>query len=316
MCEECRKLDPPNAPPWNTSFNVKGVNLSVKYVQLTDRVLTFANRVAEEVNKVLPGKGVSIYIYSCYHTAPVSVKPLPNVVLFPTTMTYTKDSSRAKSLKTLASLVSLGNTLIWRPNALRGFEDIAAPQNYARRMFEDAELLKFNGYIAMDFDCFYGYWGAKSLIYYTLSKAMWNPDRLSYDDIVDDYCRTGFGDAAEYVKKYFTELENICHRAAAKECDYCEEFTVARIEELENILADAKNATSDEVIKARVKFLEYGLAVGKYSTRLYDARKANDMKTYKALQEEYKEYLQKLAVESPLSYSLTGIGSQTRYLSR
>ena len=316
MCEDCRKLDPPNAQPWNTSFNVKGIPTAVKYVQLTDRVLTFANRIAAEINKVLPGKGVSIYIYSCYEAAPAAVKPSPNVVLISTTMNYTRDSSRARSLKTLASLASFGNVLIWRPNALRGFGNIAAPQNYARRMFEDAELLKFNNIIAMDFDCNYGFWGAKALTYYTLSKAMWNPDRLSYDDIVDDYCRTGFGDAAEHIKKYFTELENIYNRAAAKECDYCDEFTIAKIEELENILADAKNATSDEVIKARVKFLEDGLSVGKYSTRLYDAKKAKDTKTYKALQKEYKEHLQKLAVESPLVYSLTTVGFNTRFLYR
>lgn len=316
MCEECRKLDPPNAHPWKTSFNVKGIPTVVNYVQLTDRVLTFANRITEEINKVLPGKGVSIYIYSCYNTAPVAIKPHPNVVLISTTMNYTKDSARAQSLKTLASLASFGNVLIWRPNALRGFGNIAAPQNYARRMFEDAELLKFNNIIAMDFDCNYGFWGAKALTYYTLSKAMWNPDRLSYDDIVDDYCRSGFGDAAEYIKKYFTELENIYNRAAARECDYCDEFTVKKIEELEKILADAKDATGDAEIKARVQFLEYGLAVGKYSTRLYDAKKAKDMKTYKALQKEYKEYLRKLAVESPLSYSLTSLGFNTRFLYR
>ena len=63
MCEECRKLDPVNARPLKMGFTVKGVPISVDYVFLTDRVFTFSNRVAAEVNKVLPGKKVTLYVY-------------------------------------------------------------------------------------------------------------------------------------------------------------------------------------------------------------------------------------------------------------
>ena len=316
MCEECRKLDPVNAFPAKMSFNVQGLPISVNYVQLTDRVIEFGNRITAELNKVLPDKGVSLYIYSCYSAAPVAVKPDPKMVLFSTTMNYINDKSRANSLKTLASLSSFGNVLFWRPNALRGFGNIAAPQNYARKMFDDTELFKFNNFAGMDFDCNEGAWSGKGLIYYALCKALWNPDRLTYDEIVDDYCRAGFGSAAPQIKKYFTELENIFNQASAKGCDYCEVFTVAKIAELENILADAANATDDEIIKERIQFLKYGLDVGKFSTRLYDARKANDNKTYKALQKEYRKFLGELAFKSPLSLSMSSTGFNTRYLAR
>ena len=315
MCEACRKLDPPNGSPWNTTFNIKGIPTGVKYVQLTDRVIDFSNRIAAEVNKVLPGKKVCVYIYSCYSAAPAAVKPSPALVLFSTAMNYTNDKLRAASLKTLASLASFGNELFWRPNALRGFGNIAAPQNYARRMFEDTELLKFNNSPGMDFDCNEGFWSGKGLIYYTLSKAMWNPDRLSYDDIVDDYCRAGFGEAAPKIKAYFDLMEKIFDEAAAKACDYCEAYTLEKIDALEKILNDAENSTADADIKARVQFLKQGLEIGRFATKLYNAKKNKD-KNYRTIQKEYRAYLQKLAVESPLAYSPGSLGFNTRFLVR
>lgn len=316
MCEECRKLDPVNAVPRNMAFNVQGVPIAVKYVHLTDRVFTFSNRVAAEVNKVLPGKRVTVYVYSCYSAPPAAVKPAPELILFSTAMDYTKDSSRQNSLKTLASLSSFGNELFWRPNALRGFGSVLAPQNYARRMFEDTELLKFNNARGMDFDCNEGTWGCKGLVYYMLSKAMWNPDRLSYDDIVDDYCRAGFGKSAELIKSYFTELEKIFDDAAKREVDYCESFTLEKIAELEKILNDAENNSDDPAVKARVKLLKHGLETGKFSTSLYNARKRGNNKEYQALRKQYLAFIQRIVFESPLVLSPGNAGFRTRFIAR
>ncbi len=316
MCEECRKMDPVNAVPRKMGYTVKGVPISVNYVFLTDRVFEFSNRIAAEVNKVLPDKKVTVYVYSHYAAPPVAVKPSPSLVLFSTAMDYTKDRLRKYDLGILASLSSFGNELFWRPNALRGFGSVVAPQNYARRMFDDTELLKFNNAKGMDFDCNEGLWSCKGLIYYTLSKAMWNPDRLSYDDIVDDYCRHGFGSAAEEIKKYFTVLEQIFDDAAKREVDYCEAFTMEKIAELENILNNAENISEDPDVKARVQFLKLGLETGKFSTGLYNARKNKDNKTYRELQKQYRAHIQRLAFESPLALSPGGIGFRTRFVFR
>ncbi len=316
MCEECRKMDPVNAVPRKMGFTVRGVPISVNYVFLTDRVFEFSNRIAAEVNKVLPDKKVTVYVYSHYAAPPVAVKPAPELVLFSTAMDYTSDKRRMNNLKTLASLSCFGNELFWRPNALRGFGSVVAPQNYARRMFDDTELLKFNNAKGMDFDCNEGLWSCKGLIYYTLSKAMWNPDRLSYDDIVDDYCRHGFGKASEEIKKYFTVLEQIFDDAAKREVDYCEAFTMEKIAELENILNTAEELSDDPDVKERVKFLKLGLETGKFSTGLYNARKNKDNKTYRELQKQYRAHIQRLAFESPLALSPGGIGFRTRFVFR
>lgn len=316
MCEECRKLDPVNATPLKMGFTVKGVPISVNYVYLTDRVFTFSNRIAAEVNKVIPGKKVTVYVYSCYSAPPVAVKPAPNLVLFSTAMDYTTDKKHQRNLQTLASLSSFGNELFWRPNALRGFGSVVAPQNYARRMFEDTELLKANNARGMDFDCNEGFWSCKSLIYYTLSKAMWNPDRLSYDDIVDDYCRAGFGKSAELIKKYFTELEKVFDDAATREVDYCKSFTLEKIAELEQILDEAANTADDPVVKARVDFLKLGLEAGRFSTKLFNAKTGGDNKLFRSLQKEYRAFIQRLAIEEPLALSPGTIGFRTRFVAR
>ena len=316
MCEECRKLDPVNAVPAKMSFNVKGVPIAVNYVFLTDRVFTFSNRIAAEVNKVIPGKKVTVYVYSCYSAPPVSVKPSPELVLFSTAMDYTTDKRHLNNLKTLASLSSFGNELFWRPNALRGFGSVVAPQNYARRMFEDVELLKANNTRGMDFDCNEGFWICKGLVYYALCKAMWNPDRLSYDDIVDDYCRAGFGKSAELVKKYFTELEKVFDEAASKEIDYSKALTLEKIAELEKILDEAANTADDPVVKARVDFLKLGLEAGRFSTKLFNAKTGGDNKTYRALQKEYRKFIQRMALEEPLALSPGTIGFRTRFVAR
>ncbi|MBR7107769.1 MAG: DUF4838 domain-containing protein [Lentisphaeria bacterium] len=316
MCEECRKLDPENGRTYRMSFNIKGIPTAVKYVHLTDRVIDFSNRVAAEVNKVLPGKKVTVYVYSCYSAPPVKVKPSPSLVLLSTAMDYTTDDARNTALRTLASLGEFGNELLWRPNALRGFGSVLAPQNYARRMFDDTELLKANNLRGTDFDCNEQFWSGKGLIYYTLSKALWNPDRLSYDAIVDDYCKHGFGKAAPLVKEYFTRLEQIFDDAASRKVDYCEALTEARLAELDALLQKAAATADTADDKARVEFLQLGLKTGFFATGLYNANKARDTKKYKALQAEYRKFIQRCAFESPLAFSPGNIGFRTRFVFR
>lgn len=315
MCEECRKLDPVNGSPLKMSFPVNGISQTVNYVALTDRVFTFSNRVAEIVAREMPDKKVSVYVYSSYSAPPTAVKPHPNLVLVSTAMSYTNDNHRNRARHTLAALSSFGNDLVWRPNALRGFEGVIAPQNYARKMFDDTELLKANGLKAVDFDCNQQFWACKGLVYYMLAKAIWNPDRLSYDDIFDDYCRSGFGAAAGDIKAYWNQLEKLFDEAAAKGVDYNDVFNLAAIAKLEKILASAAAKVSGNEL-ARVRFLQAGLNLGKVHTRVYDAQKAQNTKLYKQRRQEYLQLLRKLAFEDPLVVNMHGVGFKGRFAHR
>ena len=104
--------------------------------------------------------------------------------------------------------------MLFRSNALWGFSSSAAPQNFARAICTDLENMKANGLLGTDFDCMSNDWAVKGLVYYAVAKSLLNPDMLSPDDVVADYCESAFGAAAGVMKEYFDELEKTMDRAA------------------------------------------------------------------------------------------------------
>ncbi|MBQ9337817.1 MAG: DUF4838 domain-containing protein [Lentisphaeria bacterium] len=298
MCEKCRKLDPANSPRRKNGG-----------YSLTDRVLDFSNRIAQKVTSVYPDKLLSIYIYSAYQDLPVKVKPHPSLILCLTAYSYTNEAARQKYRKEYAQWSSFGNKLFFRPNALAGFGNILAPQNYARKMFNDLEFFKANGLAGTDYDCCDQNWACKGLVFYALLRAHWNPDRLDYDAVFDDYCRTGFGPAAEPVKAYFTKLEELTDQAAAQGKPYLEFFNEKTAAELRAMLDEAaKKAADDPVVLKRVEFLKLGLTVGDYSIAMQKALDAKDRKKFLAVREEARKWIRGIMYESPTPYALTPSG--------
>ena len=298
MCEKCRKLDPANSPRRaNGGYS------------LTDRVLDFSNRIAQKVTSVYPDKLLSIYIYSAYQDLPVKVKPHPSLILCLTAYSYTNEAARQKRRREYAQWSSFGNKLFFRPNALAGFGHILAPQNYARKMFDDLEFFKANGLAGTDYDCCDQNWACKGLVFYALLRAHWNPDRLDYDAVFDDYCRSGFGPAAEPVKAYFQKLEELTDQAAAAGRPYLEFFNEKSAAELRALLDDAaKKAANDPVVLKRIDFLKTGLTAGDYTIAMQKALDAKDRKKFLAVREEARKWIRTIMYESDTPYALTPSG--------
>ena len=278
MCERCRRLDPPNAAPRGYRMYVPE-NKPFTYVHLTDRVFWFMNRLADGVAARLPGKKLTTYAYSYYTDPPVYVRPSTNLVLLSVAGDYVnayprKDGgdSRNYARENMAAWASFGNTLLWRPNAIRGF-NCAVPHNCSRRMFNDIELFKANGTIGTDFDTLDEQWAIKGLTFYMTAKAHHNIDRLDYDTLLDDYCEA-FGAAAGEVKEYFLSLERTTEAAADARCGiagYIDFFDPAPFEEILS-RASAK-ADGDATVLRRIRFLRTGL---EYAKRLKRNKKAKD----------------------------------------
>ncbi len=313
LCAECRELDPVNAAPATLSRTVFGVNQTFEYVALTDRVLTFSNRIAEAVTAQMPDRKLTMYAYSVYEQPPVKVKPHPALIVFCTAMSYTDAERREKALATLAAWSNLAGQLYWRPNALWGFSRELAPQNYARKIFEDTELLKANGLMGTDFDCNEQMWACKGLIYYALSKALWNPDRLSYDDIVTDYCRHGFGDAAPEMIEYFRLLEAATDRAAAEKLEYLKVFDEKLITQLRVCLERAEAKTSDSEIRERIRFVGIGLKAGEMAHRIFRARQ--EERKCDELQDELRQFIRDTVMASPMAIN-PGAGFRNPYFKK
>lgn len=278
LCRRCRRLDPVNAPP---------KDIGIPYVSLTDRVLSFDNRVAEAVTAKFPGKGLHMHAYAEYEDPPVRVRPHPAMVIACVVGDYSRPNGVGKARGDLASWLSFGNRVLWRPNLLMGFQTMA-PQNYSRILFEDLEAMKANGLYGTDFDCFYELWSSLAITYYTLAKAHLNPFRMSYDALVDDYCETGFGKAAPFVRRYFAALEEMTDAArngdpkvrnnlrmvAALDCD-----------RLAAILADAERIADGDELR-RVKFLGRGVEIGRWMKRLAKAYGEVGAEGYNAMVDE------------------------------
>ena len=305
LCENCRKMDPVNAPPRDLGI-FKPTRGRVPYVEFTDRVLAFSNAIVEKVHKVLPGKKFAIYAYSRYVKPPVRVKPHPDLIILTVDGLYVSDASRAAMHKSIASWASFGNPLLWRPNALQGHRYMTLPQNHARRMFDDVELYKANGLIGTDFDGLEKNWSCKAWIYYALCKAHWNSDKLNYDLIMDDFCEAGFGPAAAHVKAYLDKLEALTDAAAARNkglghsTDYADVVDEKAISELNAHLdkAAAAAANAPEYLN-RVRFLQEGMKYAGLNRKLSVAREKKSP-DYEKYQKELMDLVKTHVLQNPL----------------
>ena len=212
MCEDCRRMDPVNAAKGSITVFFPE-RRRVPYVAATDRVFEFMNRIAEEVAKEFPDKLLSCYAYGGYTAPPVKTVPHRNLVILSVAGYYASYGRGDEVERNLAAWVSFGNKVLWRPNAHAGF-GFAAPDNLSRRMFDDISLMAENGIFGVDYDTMSSEWATKPLTYYMTARAHYNPDRLDYASIVDDWCRAGFGEAWRAVRAYFRLVERACDRAA------------------------------------------------------------------------------------------------------
>lgn len=298
MCESCRRWDPVNAPandfyvgtPWWRNF---------PYVSLSDRMMAFNNAVAELVEKECPGKRLGAYIYSMYEKPPVKVKPHPNLVLLSCAGSIASGGEQGAAAKNIAAWSRVAKQLLWRPNTLFAFS-VSAPQNYARQMFEELELFKVNNVIGTDFDCVNGQFATKGLIFYVMTVAHRNPDHLCYDDVVSDYCKAGFGTAADDVAAYFAALEEMTRAGIAAKKGNNGFLTCLDVERLSAILARAEaSAAGDADVLARLAYLRRGIDAGRIEKKLGAAWDAKDRAGVTAAQEELRAFMKKTAFEEP-----------------
>ena len=280
LCEGCRKLDPVNAPSGNVViyFPKRGIQ---PYVSMTDRVFEFMNRVTERVAEPYPDKLLSTYAYSCYTKPPVRVKPHPNLLILSVAGNYANAANDRIVEENLAAWSSFGNKVMWRPNVHMGFR-IHAPDNFARKMFSDISLLAENGIFGFDFDSMYNEWATKCFSYYMGAKAQFNPDRVDFDSLADDYCRAGFGAAAKPVRAFLDAVERFTTSAAeANAADVCRHMGwVERrrhqnrllehldFDALEAFLSEARRAADgDDEVLGRIARLQFGMDLGRFSAR-------------------------------------------------
>jgi hypothetical protein len=247
-CEECRKLDPPNSR-----------KLEDGRLALTDRYVYFWNEIAKRVVKVHPDAWLTADAYSVYSAPPVLRKLHPNIAIRYVGIKYNDDDKRERDRDDWDAWSKAVRTIYFRPNLLLSGRRQGTPMVYVHKMAEDMKYMAQNSLIGTDFDSCCHHWATQGLNYYVCAKLHWNPD-LDVDELIDDYCRSGFGAGAQPVKKYFLRVEAITNRLAANKLTYTEPYTPAVIDELRSHLDEAGSATKHEAdANKRVAFLRSGL---------------------------------------------------------
>ena len=322
LCDKCRAMDAPDGE----KITISGPGKRIDIVSLTDRYVKFYSAIAELVAKELPDRHLGAYAYNAYELPPVHAKLHPNVVIgfVPYEGLYLREDHRAKMRESWLTWSQAANQLFLRPNFLMGGHSF--PAVFVHRMGEDIRFFADHQMLFTDFDCNFMHWSTNGLNYYVLAELLWDPNQ-KVDDIVNDYCRAGFGTAAKPIRGYFDTLEKITTDYAAKNT-YHSYYTSGRNpEELaaqypDKVVADLRArldeadrlAGSDEVIRKRIQFLRTGLdftpIIRDYLIARADVRKGQT--DAKARQDDARNRREAWFKANGYSWAL-GIGSIMQY---
>jgi hypothetical protein len=120
------------------------------------------------------------------------------------------------------------------------------------RLADTMRFMADNGTLATDFDSVIHNWAVHGLNYYVTARLNWNP-YLSADEILDDYCTSGFGEGAAAARRYFLKIQEIA-------ADEKRTYTPEVIRQLRGLLNEADRAAgNDETVRSRIAFLRLGL---------------------------------------------------------
>lgn len=280
MCDECKKLDPPEGRPtriWTYDHKSQR-RYSFDYVSLTDRMVHFYNAIAEKVAKVYPDVLFTGQAYSVYRAPPVRQKLHPNIVIrfVHSPAHYANDEVRREGMADWDAWTDMASIIYYRPNSLLWGRNEAILGVYVHKLDEDFHHIAHNKCVGTDFDSCIHHWATQGLNYYVLAKLHWNPD-LDVDEIIDDYCRCGFQEASKEIKQYFARIEQLTAQNAAEKrdgddtsADVTEPYTPQVIAELRAVLDAAdKAAGENQAVRKRIEFLRLGLDFTELQAKIY-----------------------------------------------
>jgi len=246
MCDNCKKLDPPNAP--KIQFTVfehagKPQRHEIEYVALTDRMVWYWNQIVQRVVRVHPDLLFLVEAYSYWSTPPVRERLHPNMVL-----RYVPSGSEGWEGWQRAG----AKRIYWRPNILLTGRRDGKLHVMAQRLADTMRFMADRGMLATDFDSIIHNWAVHGLNYYATARLTWNP-YLTADEILDSYCQPGFGAGAASVRRYFLRAQEITSKSDSS-------YTPETLRELRSLLDEADRACgNDEAARARIAFLRMGL---------------------------------------------------------
>ena len=329
-CENCRAWYPTDVPPGVGRVYLGRNRPMFRFPGSTDYVFRFTCEVAKELKKSHPNVKVGYLAYAGYLSPPKYFRDFPdNLTITFVGMQYLNRKAMERDRNYWKFWARVSDELILRPNHLLGGGGY--PMLYMHEMGKDLRYCAETGMIGSDYDSLTHQWANNGLNYYVLGEMLWDPSR-SVDDLIDEYCRLGFGKGAEAMKKYFLlceKLTSIFAEGNSVTMEVVEDITVekresmisriskifneAEMKKLAGYLDEARKLTGDDSIeRKRVEFIETGYLLTK--NRIEFNKKfaaAPNRAAKRKLSEEQHKYLWELYKKHPFAFNLPRIaGSQ------
>ena len=272
-CENCRAIDDWAGAETHEAAaldeaTADDIPFAATGKSLTDRMLLFANQVAERIAKTHPDKLLLVLIYSVYRNPPRRVRLHHNVIAqFATaSWSHVNPSVHEREMQTLRGLTEFTGKQGIYDYFINGVNG-TLPRGFARvfhqclRAYYDAGCRYFATQASLDF-------GTGGFAYYLAARCLWDSS-LSFDQVLDDYCTSGFGAAAGEIRKYTTAFLEAWERTdvdTAMRDGPVELLAVALYDppwlvRAAGVLDEAVRAAGDDAaLLARIAFLREGLA--------------------------------------------------------
>ncbi len=260
VCPDCEALDARTDRKIDlVDFSPGAKRSKFEHVPLTDRYIHFWNGIAARVTAEHPDVWLTADAYSAYSAPPVNAKLHPNIAIRYVGISYLNEEKRHLGLKDWNAWAKSASKIYFRSNLLLAGRRQGTAVLYIHKLAEDFRRIAPNQMIGTDLDSCMNNWSTQGLNYYVMGKLLWNPN-LNIEELIDDYCHSGFGKGAEPVKKYFLKLEELTNEIATNKLGVTAPFTPMAIAELRKHLDEADKATkSDKESNQRVAFLLTGL---------------------------------------------------------
>ncbi|MFC1454294.1 DUF4838 domain-containing protein [Verrucomicrobiota bacterium] len=280
ICPKCKAWDHPKGKiRWPFSWQ----GFSHKYVSLSDRDITFANRLARGLKERFPDKDLYILMMAYGHSrpAPVGVVPDDNVIignvanfLLRSDVFDRGSTSGATHRKNYEDWGKVTKLNYWRPNTGSpvGWQ-WGLPDVPLTRTIDDMKFAATNGWMGIFVDYVREHWATQAPMYYLMAQLVWDPSQDG-QAVLKDFYRRAYGPAAEEMEAYWTYLEKIREECygdkypGRADHDIVEFYNKERLDKAEELIDAAVKALGpeDKLYLQRVEFTKAGLDITRLNT--------------------------------------------------
>lgn len=265
-CDRCRALD-----------TGKKLKKRPDKPVISERIFTFNNRLAQELQKIHPGKMLANMAYSWYAEPPENMviddHVIPQYCLWSCYLHW-DEAKRDEHYALAAGWKKVArNTAIYEYFQNGAWPDL--PRIVYQKIAESLRWLHGKGidlYQAQAGDGF----AINGLNYYIAAKLWWDVNE-DVDALLEDYYEMAFGKGGPYVRRYYDRLISAwAESIAAGRPATCSSFATSTVHEVYSLellaecrkeLEQARAAVSEDVQVERVEFLEKGLTYTELTIR-------------------------------------------------